>query len=399
MRKSFMTCGIILGGIVVFAVIGAMLAGTFLSRPLPTVVIPPPPAVPADNGFDICVKAASMVKDADRLDGLDAAKQPREAESLVKLNRPALDLVRKALPKGYLTPGMKTWDEEFPYLSGFRRIGSLFVLEGQLKATRGDLHGSAESFLDARRFGALIPNGGTAIHRFVGIAVSEQGYAGLESICTRLGASECTYVLEEMERADLREPSFRQTLDWESRLGLGFIRDLQEGKIKDSSGKPMGRPIPPMIDRILGRGQSSLEEYQSHMRAMGVESDKPFHLRKPVPEPKSLGSIIAVPAFDLLTRTSLSSTKEQILKIMIALRHYRLEHDEHPESLAALESYGIETMDEFSGKKLIYKRTGDRYLLYSVGPDGRDDGGAPLVKNGESYSGDVAAGKLFPPGK
>jgi len=395
MQRTLVTCAVIFGAVIVLVVAGIMIAGTYLSRPLPPIVIPPPPALPADNGFDDCVRAASLLKDTEKLDKLDASKQPRQAQALVKLNRPALDLVRKALPKEYMTPQVKKWDEEFPYLKGFRSIGRLFLMEGQLKASAGDIRGAAESFLDARRFGALIPYGGSVLHWSVGVAVSQLGYAGLESICPRLDSSQCEYVLKELGQADAREPSLARNLEWERIMVLFLLKDLQEGKMKDSGG----RAFTPLADRLMGRGRSSLEDYESSIGAIKTESAKPFYLRKPVPEPKSPISGILAPSFELLTRGSVASTREQILKLMIALRSFSLEHGAYPDSLAGLKSYGIDTIDEFSGKPLKYKRMGNGYLLYSVGSDGKDNGGAPLRIINDKSEGDIVAGKLFPPKK
>jgi hypothetical protein len=36
-------------------------------------------------------------------------------------------------------------------------------------------------------------------------------------------------------------------------------------------------------------------------------------------------------------------------------------------------------MDPFSDKPLIYRRTGDNFILYSLGPNFEDDGGKPAT--------------------
>jgi hypothetical protein len=41
----------------------------------------------------------------------------------------------------------------------------------------------------------------------------------------------------------------------------------------------------------------------------------------------------------------------------------------HPRYLSAI------PMDPYSGRPLVYRRVGDTYVLYSVGRDGKDDGG------------------------
>ena len=39
-------------------------------------------------------------------------------------------------------------------------------------------------------------------------------------------------------------------------------------------------------------------------------------------------------------------------------------------------STAVAPVDPFTGKPLEYRREGDGFLIYSAGPDGRDDGGS-----------------------
>jgi hypothetical protein len=62
----------------------------------------------------------------------------------------------------------------------------------------------------------------------------------------------------------------------------------------------------------------------------------------------------------------------------IAVLRYRLAHAGLPEDLDAVVESGYLKevhIDSFSGKPLIYRVTGDDFIIYSVGPDGKDDGG------------------------
>lgn len=61
----------------------------------------------------------------------------------------------------------------------------------------------------------------------------------------------------------------------------------------------------------------------------------------------------------------------------LALAAYRADHGALPETLAELcPKYLAELPRDIYGKgPLQYRRSGDRFLLYSVGPNGRDDGG------------------------
>ena len=65
------------------------------------------------------------------------------------------------------------------------------------------------------------------------------------------------------------------------------------------------------------------------------------------------------------------------LRIAIALAGYRTQHGNYPDSLDALTPDLLKQvpLDLFSGKPLNYSRTKDGYLLYSIGPNEKDEGG------------------------
>jgi hypothetical protein len=60
-----------------------------------------------------------------------------------------------------------------------------------------------------------------------------------------------------------------------------------------------------------------------------------------------------------------------------ALERFRLAHDEYPENLDALVPQFLDTVpnDVIGGRPLHYRATGGMFVLYSVGWNGRDDGG------------------------
>lgn len=69
--------------------------------------------------------------------------------------------------------------------------------------------------------------------------------------------------------------------------------------------------------------------------------------------------------------------RQRHLQLAIALALYHRETGKHPEKLSELTPKYLTSipLDLFSGKEIIYARTEKGYRLYSVGPNGRDDGG------------------------
>jgi len=70
----------------------------------------------------------------------------------------------------------------------------------------------------------------------------------------------------------------------------------------------------------------------------------------------------------------------RLLKVALLLEMHRAAHGAYPSTLAEMDGYAEDfTHDPFSGKELIYKKSGKGFLLYSWGQDLDDDQGKPEV--------------------
>ena len=102
-------------------------------------------------------------------------------------------------------------------------------------------------------------------------------------------------------------------------------------------------------------------------------------------KPKSYGETIGdfITAFIFPNVLKINEREERYqqasrnVHVAFALAAYRSEHGRYPAKLDELAPKYIEAIpdDLYSGKPLIYRLEGKGYLLYSVGPDGKDDGG------------------------
>jgi hypothetical protein len=75
-------------------------------------------------------------------------------------------------------------------------------------------------------------------------------------------------------------------------------------------------------------------------------------------------------------------TQCNIAVAAIALRRYQLRHKKYPNNLGELvpEFVSEVPVDYMDGKPLRYRLDGDQFVLWSIGLDGKDDGGAPNSK-------------------
>ena len=79
------------------------------------------------------------------------------------------------------------------------------------------------------------------------------------------------------------------------------------------------------------------------------------------------------------TSRSLAASLAQIrgARTVVALESYRRDSGSLPDSLKSIVPTYLDTalVDPFSGGSLLYRKTGANYVVYSVGPDGADNGG------------------------
>jgi hypothetical protein len=87
------------------------------------------------------------------------------------------------------------------------------------------------------------------------------------------------------------------------------------------------------------------------------------------------------------------TARRRLLLTELALRCYQAENGRPPRQLAELVPKYLRHVpqDPFTSQALIYRPQTTKWLLYSVGPDGKNDGGKPLsgVLKDSPPSGDV----------
>ncbi len=134
--------------------------------------------------------------------------------------------------------------------------------------------------------------------------------------------------------------------------------------------------------RLMGK-RTIMANYTRYMNQEVANARQPYaaHPADP-PIPSDPMSQILLPVFTKVRfNDARSSTENALLLTLLALRAYRLDHGAYPAALSALAPNYLKAVpdDPFAlSGPLRYKNLGSKYLLYSVGPDGKDDGGKPI---------------------
>jgi hypothetical protein len=370
--------------------------------------LPLPPNVhstPSPNGFETATDAvARLTRAPDGSPLVDRTyTNARVLREKLAPEKAGLDLLRKSLAQEWSTPLVQDFTQEFPYLAQFRDGARKFAAESRLALAEGRAGDAAERALDAIELGSRSGQEGTVIHHLAGLSMSAIGTDQAERVARSLSAAEARRAGARLDRIIARFPEAEAALEEERWICLNTLRRLFAGELDlraISGGTPSRSPSgnPPWF---LYPKPWSYRNMDQGFRAYMVEAKKPYPERRPVPPPRELLSRILLPT---MGRALLAFEKNRaalgILRLELALEQYRKTRGRYPTRLEELAPEILPSLpvDPYSMRSFVYRPQGDRYALYSVGPDGKDDAGksveGDLTQPG--VTGDLVAGQLSP---
>ncbi|MCA1595746.1 MAG: hypothetical protein LC772_04910, partial [Chloroflexi bacterium] len=132
--------------------------------------------------------------------------------------------------------------------------------------------------------------------------------------------------------------------------------------------------------------------FSRHMDRVIANSSLPYDRTRPKPAvPGDPVSQMLAPIYTHADfKPTLDRTENSLLEGSLALRAYRLEHGHYPARLDEMVPEILKRVptDPFAaGQPLRYHRSDGACILYSVGPDGKDDGGVSSTRPAPTYSG------------
>jgi hypothetical protein len=339
-----------------------------------------------------------------------------EKEALVNENTGALKLLRQGLPYPYQNPPARSYNQEFPYYEQFRSLARLLTLEGQVRAAHGDWAGAVNSSLDAMQMGAQMPHGSTMLGKLVGLGCEKIGRKPLWTAVEHLNAAQTQAAEKRIEHIRTLYVPLADTLQEEKWFGQAAMQAafLQMHWWQTLTQVPGGFPMlnPGYVLPMLRYSKRQiLDNYTRYMDQSIINMRLPYTDHSaPVPMPEDPVNQIRLPIYTYYQWMDLADGQVQdaLLQVMLALRAYHLDHNQYPQALAQLVPKYISKIpdDPFAmqdshgrliGRMLMltglsredtvimpaplrYRRTAHKYVLYSVGPDGVDNGGKPMAK-------------------
>jgi hypothetical protein len=324
---------------------------------VPAVVLPQP------NAFDEFVAAGQSIEHAlVNSANFDQATAPRpQIVQAVTETAAAVDRARRAFEFDCLVPVDYTSDSTL--LAGVQSARSLargFSVAARLAELDGDFDAALASLLDAVSLGIESRRGGLIVDGMVGCAITNIGTHGINDFVDQLSPKQC-----------------RQTIE--------RLRQL-EGACEPYDGFERR-------DRIWTQHQGWASRLQQTIDDIGEV------------EVNTIGESFFPQGYDGPFRSE--SIKFRMLCARLALRAYEVEHGVLPANWDEVESAGLPALGvdpwDATGARLRYRRTEQGFVLYSVGQNGVDDGGAApseyadptMAGMGDPATGDLLSDEVF----
>jgi len=320
--------------IIVVGVFAAVIAAFFVfgtRRPQPRAALPNP------NGYDDFAAAAqwTVAWNGDLL-----ALPREEIRAMLKQNSKALEEVHSGLKKQSAVPAqndMNWFNGHMVHVGAHKSMAQLLIAEGIIHLEEGRTNEAARCFTDCIMFAHTAHRHGLMIDELVGIACQAIGARQLVQVAPHVSPDERREILSELIALDqAREPASaieQRDREW-SRGAYGSLRSTWA--------------------RFLTR---------KSIRAAEVSFEQ-----------KQARSVAAL----------------WLVMTELAVRGYEAKNGKPPMTLTELVPAWLPAIpiDPFSNRPLVYRVTTNSFLLYSVGPDAKDDQGTPL-KRGEMEKGDL----------
>lgn len=332
--------------------------------------------------------------------------------------REILELLHRAADRPQCDFGLdysKGAELALPHVGKMRAAAQLLALDAWSRASGGDAGGAMRSMRCGLRIGGFNFRDGLLISWLVGASCDTVtlNWAGASLGLLDPGAvppAELESLGGELvaRRAEVR-PAFVRTTDME-RLALGAwaFEGLLAGRLQlsrifaplenamSSSGPGVLRAS--AMDSYVWMGRPLLkEDYVAYLglmmryREMAAKpcdvaaADEFDRLLRGVPKTAIL-TRMTVPAYGTcFKRAGEYEVLLDVARVGVALEMHRARAGAYPERLSDVAGIGELARDPFSGEGLMYRQEADGCRVWSVGPDGNDDGGARKGVGAKTY--------------
>jgi len=283
-------------------------------------------------------------------------------------------------------------------LAGYKVLIRQLAVRILWEAYKGDLDGAFDDFLTSQKFANHLQGKGLLMEQLVGIAVEAIAH---DRILVVLDKADVSAPLLTKAQQELQKLYDQQKAIVSFEAGKAFWYDFVQRTFTDDgrgSGRPLGRALPVAVgswkDEVIGFIFFNYPDRQEVIKTIDRFYEEAQRLLNQTPwqsgtenRQKQLEEIaqnsfllkLSAPYYGRIGNIFWRmKTHREALVTVVAIMRYAKEKGQYTVSLDELVAAGYLKelpMDPYSDKPLIYKRTDDDFVLYSVGPNFTDDGG------------------------
>jgi len=323
--------------------------------------------------------------------------------------------------------GKTLWDIAIPPLGKLRALVWMGIWRLRIDLEQGRIKQSIEDYLAIARAGSHWQGDGTLIEQLVGLALGRLAYEEIFHILAtqRLSAAELEHLQHQLlqlypqgypaidmegERLAFLDVVQRSFTDGGPGGGhliprrKGFLIDMYEDIVEITDDIPVGKRffgnaaltsmclLHARRDETVAMGERIYNQQAKIVRMSPYER----HAGKIRSGDDILSSVHMYRYFLLYYLIPAAERASELVYqdkalhestvAILALQRWRLEKNEYPAVLDDLVSAGFLKelpMDPYSNKPLVYRKTDDDFILYSVGRDFTDNGGKIVEERGD----------------
>jgi hypothetical protein len=392
----------------------------------------PPAVADADNAAPLYEQAFRTIDTGSaaddessplRDDAVDIGGQA--VTDILARNRDALDVLRRAADRD-VCRFHRDWtrpsiDMVLPELQSLRNAARLLSLAARREAADGNAADALRDIVRIQRMGRHASAEPILISALVGVAIDRIALATLANVLPSLRKADLP-ALDAPEINDLVRsvPSIAKHLYGEEAFGLSILADLADGRINvghlgalAGNGPPLapGNPLLAPLSSLfraffvsddIAAYRAYLKRFQQltasppawpEMKKRADEIEKSLTAKH-----QGLITSLMTPALSGICRSRVQSqAAHEVAAALVAATRQRLAAGGLPATLDELVPGQLPAVprDPFAtDKPLLLRRTDSDWTVYSVGPDGEDDGG-PVRANVENPGGNDDIGLLM----
>lgn len=352
--------------------------------------------MPSPNAYDYFVEAGKLLKNAGALEQATSSDSGviysiAQKARLVERNQAALKKLRQGLHCRYQQPFKYGIEAEYPEYRLYRGLARLLLLEAEVRSARGGWAGSFDSCQDAMAMGQIVCHG-DANWMGRGVCIYSQNVVRpiLYRCIAHLDVTQTRRATARMRDLERLHVPVQETLRLERDYCLFWLKEAFAGRCTSPETKEWPRLPDYIKTQVLNRYAQFQDQCIANVSAPYVskpvfpeikQSKNPAVAFRNAPADIIL-SVVCMSPERLWYRDVLGQTQNRLLTTALALQAYHCDHSQYPAKLDDLTPKYLPKVptDLFALKgRLKYQREGAKYVLWSVGPDGVDDGGKPAT--------------------